>query len=352
MKYRILNIVIITVALFLPCIYTFAQTIEPRELIKNVNASFGKNSFTGIKNQQVIRQDMTLNAKADVVFMNKNNFQITLKDPISVNGIMFYTDDSKLVAYLPDSLYFFNTSKTGIDIPIEVILGKVTNDITLLENNYSAVLMNNDKIGKRNTYVLDLQPRNGFNTPGRRYWIDQENYQILRQERYWDPNYASYFTSYYEEINFENVSKISFTPKSNIKNIDFNPKKDNFFESYINAANAEKSCKQKIFLPSTLPSGFLLKDIQVIRLFETNIIMLYYSDGLNSLWVTYRKEANFFLTLAAGIFSLSLLQKLGDLSYHIPYNYYSNKKDNNLVIAFGDLFPEDMEKVVNSLSFK
>lgn len=352
MKSIILNIAII-ICLFLPCIATYAQQQpEPKELIKKVNTNFGTKSFTGIKNQQVIRQDITLNAKADVVFINKNNFQITLKDPVSVNGIMFYTDDTKMVAYLPDALYFFNSSKIGTEIPFEMIVGKITNDITLLEKNYSMVLMNNDKIGKRNTYVLDLQPIHGFTSPGRRYWIDQDTYRILREERYWDPNYAAYFTTYYEEINFENTPKISFSPKPNIKQIEFNPKKNNFFESYINIEKAEKACKQKIILPSTPPAGFILKDIQVIRLFDTNIIMLYYSDGLNSFWLTYRKEANFFLTLAAGIFSLNLLQKLGDLSYHIPYNYYNIQKDNHLVITFGDLWPEDMEKAVNSLTLK
>ena len=344
------------ISLFMTPLCAYAQTVsmpDAQAVMDNVNKNFGKISFKGLKTQQVARQDMVLNAKAEVLFNNKNSFLISIKDPTNINGISIYTDEVKEIAYLPNALYFINSSKAGLEIPFQVLIGKITDDPVLMEKNYSFVLKNNDKVGKRDAYVLDLQPKHGFTTPGRKYWVDQQNYQILREERYWDPNSGSYFVSYYDQLEFENIPKNSFKiTQPNLKKIEFDKKKDNFFETYINKEKAEKACKQKISLPTNVPAGFMLKNIEVIRLFDTNIIMLAYSDGLNSLWVTYRKEANFFLTLAAGIFSLNILQNLGDLSYHLPYNYFSSKRDNYFVVSFGDLLSEDLQKTADSVAVK
>ena len=102
--------------------------------------------------------------------------------------------------------------------------------------------------------------------------------------------------------------------------------------------------------PTYVPEGFILKNVQIGNFFGTRITVLNYEDGLNSMLVAYRPSPNIFVSLLAGTFALSLVKKMGDLSYHAPNNYYGGSKGDQLVLASGGLYPEDLQKVAGSLN--
>ncbi|MCB1179570.1 MAG: hypothetical protein KDK36_18470, partial [Leptospiraceae bacterium] len=114
----------------------------------------------------------------------------------------------------------------------------------------------------------------------------------------------------------------------------------------------KKSLNTEVKIPKYIPDGYVIEEIQVLNLYDTKLFIEKYTDGLNSMFVSYRTRPNFFLTLIAGNFSLSLLHKIGDLSYHAPYNYFTNETVEHLVVAFGDLYPNDLEKVAKSMDLK
>jgi hypothetical protein len=121
-------------------------------------------------------------------------------------------------------------------------------------------------------------------------------------------------------------------------------------ESFNTIKEAEIFFKTNFPSPNYLPKGFSLKKVEVLNFYDTKIIVQEYYDGLSTIYLTYRTKPNIFLTLLAGNFSLSLIRKLSDLSYHAPFNYYTRDSGQNLVISFGDLHPDELKKITDSVN--
>ncbi|MBC7474132.1 MAG: hypothetical protein H7263_07545, partial [Candidatus Sericytochromatia bacterium] len=45
-----------------------------------------------------------------------------------------------------------------------------------------------------------------------------------------------------------------------------------------------------------------------------------------------------------------LLHKMSELSLNAPYNYITRETKGNLVISFGDILPDELQKVNNSVT--
>lgn len=344
----------------------FANDLNVSEIInKNLNEGI-KQSFSGKKVQMTIRRDLRLEAVANIDYVDKNNFNIIMKEPSGISGLNYAVNSGKALIHFPyEKLAFADAAPTSGDMFGDTILGKITTDFSLLQKNYNIVMLADDEINGKKTYVIKCTPKDGRNgknqywgTPARIYWINKENFQIMREDRLWAENNEPFFSSSYKEykaFSYSNSPKVRVKLPSTTKKVFLGKKTEKvetFLESFKTPEEAEKKVGEKIELPKYLPDGFKLNEIMVLNFYDTKIIVEKFNDGLNSLFTTYRTKPNMFLVLMAGSFSLPLIQKMSDLSTNAPFNYLGKETNENLIISFGDLYPDDLKAVNESLALK
>lgn len=333
----------------------WAQELTPPEIVQQVAAHANKVSFQGERTMEVYRQNNAkpLTGKVKVQYADLSNFNLKIQEPNTIAGIQFNMSNGVHSAYFPEEkLFLFNGDQSTAQLPYGVVLGHVSERPDLLKKNYTAVRMADDFVALTQAYVLDFQPVHGFNkTPGRRFWISHNTFQILREERFWDPNQGSYYKNYYEV--FQPLDKKptigALTQLDGFTQVNLNGKDKNSFMTYGTAAQAETQENIKILQPTYVPEGFELKNIQVFSLFGGRIQLQNYTDGLNELTVVIRPQQNFYVTLMMGLFSLNLIKKISDISHHIPSNYANRAGKEHIAVIFGDATPDELNKVSASL---
>jgi hypothetical protein len=331
-----------------------AQALTAFEIVEKALNHRENISFEGQKELSVSRLNSgPQTATALIRYINRQNYAIEITGPGSILGIRFHMDKGINSAFFPDErLFLFAGGKDTSDMPESIILGQVTDQPTLLRENYHAVPVSEDFVSANPTWVLDFTPKNGFMTPRRKYWIDKDTYQVLREERYWGTDQPPYATASYITFKKHNkpITIPPLTPPEDVNRINLSGKEKNAFLTYSTVAEAEQKEKLKIAYPTYLPPGFKLKYIQVFTLFGARIQVMNFTDGMNDLLVTIRPQQNAFVTLLAGAFSLNLIKKISDLSYQAPNNYFSRNASKSVGVAFGDLIPTELEKVAASLA--
>ncbi|MEK7433385.1 MAG: hypothetical protein AABZ74_09660 [Cyanobacteriota bacterium] len=345
---------------------SYAQNLSVSEILNNSLTKGTKQSFSGKKVQMTIRKDLRLEAIANVDYVDKENLNITMKSPIGVFGINYQIYKNESLIHFPyEKLSFTDAPATSGDMMTDTIIGKITNEYPLLEQNYDISLLPDDQILGKECYVVKITPkvgRNGNNSywgePGKTFWINKDNFQTMREDRYWLDGIEPYFSSQYKEykpLSYKDSPKVRVKLPATTKKIVLGSKKEKvetFLEIYKTPEEIEKKLKTTVSVPSYLPNGFKLREIMVMNFYDTKIIIEKFDDGLNSLFVTYRTKPNIFLVLTAGSFSIPLIQKMSDLSLNAPYNYKGKETNENLIISFGDLYPEDLTKINDSLNLK
>ncbi|MFN8673938.1 MAG: hypothetical protein U0457_17890 [Candidatus Sericytochromatia bacterium] len=344
----------------------FAKDLTVNEIISSVNSKGMKTSFTGKKVQMTVRRELRLEATANVSYVDKENLNVSLKSPSGISGIDFGIYKSKSVIHFPyEKLAFAESALTAGDMLTDTIIGKITNEQSLLEKNYNITLLPNDEISGKKCFVVKLTPKDGRNgtnsywgTPAKTFWINTDTFNIMREDRYWGENIEPFFSSQYKEykaVSYKEAPNIRIKLPYNTKKVLLDkqqPKIETFLEVFKTPEEIEKKFKFKVATPSYLPNGFKLREIMIMNFYDTKIVIEKFDDGLNSLFVTYRTKPNIFLVLTAGSFSIPLIQKMSDLSLNAPYNYMGKETNENLIISFGDLYPDDLKLVNNSLELK
>lgn len=341
-----------------------AENISPTAILAKVPAG-NTQSFIGTKTQRVVRQNLRLEANANIQYADSKNFNITINKPGGISGIKFATNTGRSTIYFPnEKLSFTDALPSSGDMITETIMGRINSDLPLLQKNYNISMKQDDQIATNPTYVIDMRPKPEISgkqywaTPARTFWISKNTFQVLREDRYWAENTEPFFSSQYTEykpMTYSTMPNVKLKLPYNVKKVPLSIKEadsETYMETFKTPEEAEKKLKQKVLTPKYLPPGFKLREIQALNFYDTKIVIQRYDDGLNSMFMTYRSKPNFFLTLLAGKFSLDLLHKMSDLSYHAPYNYMTRETPENLVISFGDLYPDDLQKVNNSVSIK
>ncbi len=340
------------------------SNISAIDVLKKMSKSTTQ-SFIGTKTQKVIRLNLKLEASASIEYADSKNFNVTLNKPSGIAGIKFGTTVGRSIIYFPyEKLSFTDALPSSGDMITETIMGKVTTDLPLLQKNYNISMRQDDQIALNPTYVIDIRPKLEvanqpyWATPARTFWISKNNYQVLREDRYWAENTEPFFSSQYtkyDPMSYSKMPNVRLKLPFNVKKVPLSIKSEDsetYMETFKTTEEAEKKLKEKVPAPKYIPAGFKLREVQALNFYDTKIIIQKYDDGLNSMYLTYRTKPNFFLTLLAGKFSLDLLHKMSDLSYHAPYNYMTRETTENLVISFGDLYPDNLTKVNNSVTVK
>jgi hypothetical protein len=195
--------------------------------------------------------------------------------------------------------------------------------------------------------------------PRRVYWLDHDTMQVIKEERHWDwvkDNSWQFNNEAYSEASYDIYSPIpkpeipKIDPQGSINKVTLSGHDKNSFLTYATVEEAEKAEGIKINMPTRLPEGFVLKDIQVFTLFGARIQVLNFTDGINDMMITIRPQQNAFVTLMAGAFSLNLIKKISDLSSQAPNNYYSNASEKRIAVVFGDVIPIELQRVATSLT--
>jgi hypothetical protein len=330
-----------------------AQAITAFEIVEQALKHKETIGFEGQKQLEVSRLNSEpLRATANIRYADRQNYSLQISAPMGIAGIHFHMSKGVNSAFFPDEKLFLHAGgKDTSDMPESIILGQLTDNFQLLKQNYTAADVSEDFVTANPVWVLDFIPKNGFMTPRRRYWVEKETFQVLREERYWGTDQPAYSTAFY--LTFKKQDKaVVIAPllaPDGVNMVNLSGKEKNTFLSYSSVADAEKKAQIKINYPTYIPTGFQLKYIQVFTIFGARIQLMNFTDGLNDLTITIRPQQNAFVTLLAGAASLNLIKKISDLSYQAPNNYFSRNGAKNVAVAFGDLHPDELKKVAESL---
>lgn len=319
--------------------------------------------FTGKRNLRVYRQGTSpYDAKADVVYADRNNYSLHITSPQQIQNIRFNMIQGVNSAFFPDEkLFLYNGGANTSYMPERIILSQITPRLDLIQKNYEISRQADDFVSGNPTYVLEFKPKNVFVgnnkkdnwvAPRRKYWIDKESFYILREDRYWDMSANPYSTAWYE-IFQKSTGKpqvAALTPPAGTTQVNLSGQENNSFLTYSTVQQAEAKEGIRISMPGYLPKGFEFKDVQVFTLFGARIQVMNFTDGVNDLMVTVRPQQNAFVTLLAGAFSLNLIKKITDLSHQAPNNYVPVNSPNRVGVAFGDVHPEELQRVAYSLT--
>ena len=351
-----------------------AAALTPQALLQRLAKPGQTQGFTGKRTLKVQRLNTSpLIATADITYADRNNYDLKITGPTSIGGIRFNMLNGVNSAYFPDEkLFLVNGGQNTSYMPERVILSLFNQRTDLLQKNYEIkVLKDDDPIQGVHAHLVEFVPKNRTTeqdektavalTPRRRYWLDQTSLQVIKEERFWDWvnkdtqawdfNKEPYSESGYDIYSPKPKPTVPvLQPTGQVTKVNLSGQEKNSFLTYKTAAEAEAKEGIKINLPTYLPKGFVLKDIQVFTLFGARIQVQNYTDGLNDMMITIRPQQNAFVTLMAGAFSLNLIKRITDLSSQAPNNYYSNASQNRIAVVFGDVMPIELQRVAGTLS--
>ncbi len=340
-----------------------AVAVTPLDLITSVRQNQGKVSFQGLRTQKLVRQSDTYRAAMRVHYRDERNLRVIIEDPGKLTNVNLWLKENRATVYFPDeNLLFRNDNPSGANEVTATILGEITTNPELLFKNYMASVMKPEELQKwnlpatiagRDCHVLDVIPRGGFYVPGHRYWIARDNFQILREDRAWGIGTDPYFQSEYSEFSPTGSVDLEQRIPRDINQIELKTgSKENAFVFYRSIAEAERAIGSKLATPAIVPPAFGLHGVEVSTFYGTQMVLISYTDGLNWLYVRYRPADNIWVTLLAGAFAAKLVDKFMELAIQSPYNYYGVAKGDKkefAVFTYGDLYPEQLQKVGDSL---
>jgi len=327
----------------------------PMTLVQRVLDAAGTVPFTGIRLHHLVRQNLTLDATMRILHQDGQNYRVTIQDPTGLSGVNLWVQQNRAHVYFPaESLLFRNDNPSGSREAAATILGQLTTQPALLQRNYALRLLSPAEAGETTVaftpcHVLEAEPLRGYLTPAHRFWISQDSYQVMREERSWGRGLAPYFTSGYSEYTPTPGVDTAVPLPAKVSTVALQQDQANRYITYRTIAEAEAALGEAVPQPTYLPAGFVLDHIEFATFFGTRIALINYTDGLNWLFVSYRPKPNLFLTLMAGAMALGLVDKLTQLTYQSPFNYHGAEVGGQISFAYGDCYPEDLQKVVASL---
>ncbi|MBM3266082.1 MAG: hypothetical protein FJZ01_00410 [Candidatus Sericytochromatia bacterium] len=361
MARTVLKAVAIWLALAIP-----AMAITPYDLVTNVRQNQGKVSFQGLRTQKLTRQADSYHAAMRVHYRDAKNLRVIIEDPGKLTNVNLWLKENRASVYFPDeNLLFRNDNPSGANEVTATILGEITTNPDLLYRNYMLTVMTPEALQKeslpsaiagRDCHVLDIIPKGGFYVPGHRYWIAKDNHQIMREDRTWAIGIEPYFQSQYTEFTPTGTLDLEQRVPRDINQIELKTgSRENAFVFYKTIAEAEKAIGGKLATPGNVPPAFVLHGVEVSTFYATQMVLISYTDGLNWLYVRYRPADNLWVTLLAGAFAAKLADKFMELAIQSPYNYYGvakGEKKEFAVFTYGDLYPEQLQKVGDSMQLQ
>jgi hypothetical protein len=340
-----------------------ALAITPYELVSKVQENQGKVSFQGLRIQKLVRQTENYHAAMRVHHKDSSNLRVVIEDPGKLTNVNMWLKENRATVFFPDeNLLFRNDNPSGASEVTATILGQIATDTDLLYKNYNLSIVDPDRLAQqalpiaiagRDCHVVDITPKDGFYVPGHRYWVAKDNFQIMREDRAWGIGIDPYFKSYYEDFAPTGTLQLEQRIPRDTNSVELKTgSKENAFVFYKSVADAEKALGSKLATPTVLPQGFKLAGVEVSIFYGTRMVLVSYTDGLNWLYVRYRPAPNMWVTLLAGAYATKLVDKFMELAIQSPYNYHGAEKGDFIIFSYGDLYPEQLKKVTESIQLQ
>jgi hypothetical protein len=324
-----------------------------REVLALIARHEGRQRFKGVRVQQCVRQDMVLDARAKVDHLDGQNYQIALTGPKELVGLNLLLEQNHITAFFPREALLFQS-----DVPVaaeevrDLVMGRFTTDPQALQRHYRlTVAAEPDIVALYPCWRVTAEPAGGYgpeSPPGRRFWVAKETGLVMKEERFWGPSDAAYFTSRYESLSLAGKPAVGLTPPKGVSRLRLasgSPTEMRRFPT----VEAARAAGKAVALPAVVPANYQLRAVDVMSLYGTDLVFLRYDDGLSHVVVTYRTKPNVFLTLVAGAFALALVEKISALSYHAPNNYAVVEKGDYLVYAYGDMYQDVLKGMAQSV---
>lgn len=342
-----------------------ALAITPLDLVDAVQQHAGTVSFQGHRIQLLTRQTLNFKAAMEVDYRDAQNYRVDIEKPAKLADVNLWLHHDQVNIYFPDeNLYFHNDNESGSTEFASTILGQITADPDLLFANYDLQVYSHAQIAQmgldpvvsgRPCYILNVAPKGQtfYSRPAHRFWIDRATFQILRETRTWGPQMPPYFDSSYDQFQLTNSLQLTATVPRDVNAIDLKTgSPDNSFVTYKTIADAAKALGHPVAQPTFVPAGFALYSVECPVFYGSATTLLSYTDGANWLFVQYRPQPTLWVTLLAGAYAVKLVEKFQELSFQAPYNYYGAAKSGDTVFTYGDLYPDQLQLVSNSLQLQ
>lgn len=347
-----------------------AQALTPAEALQKLARPPATVSFTGRRSLKVTRANMApLITNVQISYADKANFDLTLLTPKGIQGTRIQAKNNVVSLYFPSDKYFLYNFNSMLPASFVLSAFPVRADLTrLLSKNYEVLVRADEVISGRKTWQLEFVPRNATRdqdlqtpialVPRRRVWLDQSSLQVLKDVRFWDflhPDGRWDFSTFpYSENVYEQYQPgakpalPTLQAGAGARKLQISGQKSRPL-SYSSYAAAQTSEGLKIALAGYLPPGFVLQDLQVYSLGDAKVQIHNYTDGLNQITVAIQPLEDALKAMITGDFKQSLLNRLSELSLHVPYNFYSASLGKHTVAIFGDVTPVELARVANRL---
>lgn len=325
--------------------------------------------YVGQRELKVYRQNSQPYATTlDIHYRDAENYDLTLTGPAEMSGLRINTVAGVTSALFPGEKQLFDSF--AFQPAARTLVNQLSARQELIGENYELKLQNKDAVvNGTHTYVIDFVPKHTVAdasgraqlpiAPRRRYWLEQNSLQVMREERYWDwkgldgswnYNASPYFTSAF--LSYSTAPGTAVTPLAaagDIKAFHLSGQTGKWL-SYPNAPEAQKHEGLNIAQPGYLPPGFKLVDIQILNMSGTRIQLQNYTDGVNDLMIASLPANQLMNVLSTGL-SFAMVQKLSALTVQLPYNFVDASAGDHLVEVFGDVLPEELQRVGAHLRF-
>lgn len=332
------------------------------ELLEKLSQPDAELSFTGSYEFNVIRAEPGSEGGRDAIadklqieldYINRRNYSLKLSHPSLGKGILEQmVKGVGTVDFGDDDLRFSPIAGVLLDLLATRI---EASEVAAVRANYRLELKSaGQKFLGEDTDVVEFTPVRAEVTPRRICWISRKSMHILHETRYWDRrgSYGNplktqdpYFEASYRH--FVPITRPRPSASASLKPaVTVTP--EGAETKYTHFARAETASGRKLHPSSYLPPGFSLKSLEVFKVFETWIELQHYTDGLHHLLVLIKSEApgtQLNQHLQAGFF-----QSLYKLAAQLPYNYALLPAQRETAVVFGDLMPEQLQRVSRSLS--
>lgn len=160
-------------------------------------------------------------------------------------------------------------------------------NVQLLSKNYKIRVLDGGKVAGRNTYLLEIDPKNP-DRPSSKIWVDTEKNVVLKVEKY-DAQKVLQRVTAYSNINFnpEIDEKIFRIPHRFPDMGRFRPPDREEIWNH-NQGNPDLNVirdkvKFGVILPKLMPNGFMLQSINILKIGKEWNVHLKYTDGLTIL---------------------------------------------------------------------
>ncbi|MBM3258483.1 MAG: hypothetical protein FJY99_01895 [Candidatus Sericytochromatia bacterium] len=341
-----------------------ASTTEADRILSAVMRQ-DRPAFEGQRQYRLVRQTAAMEARMHVAWKDERNYRVTIQDPPKLSDVRVWLDDNRAHVHFPmENLFFRNDNPAGASEVGATVLGQVTQDGAALVRNYDLRVLDEAERERRAIPgevagepcdILEATPagQSGNDTwsrPAHRFWVARGSGHIMREERSWGSGLAPFFLSWYDAWAPRRTPVIGVPVPRDVNRVELAAaSRDNSFRTFRSAAEAEKAIGEPVAVPRDLPAGFRLVGIQCPTFYRSRLILQSYTDGLNWLYVQYRGKPNLWVTLVAGAQAVRLVDKFQELAFQAPYNYYGAEKGEQIVFVYGDLPPDELKRVTDSL---